>query len=602
MAILLLTLVSLSAARAQDGNVVYGEDAGASITTGDYHTFFGYHAGYGITSTHRNVYLGSQAGEATSLANDTILIGYRAGWQMSDGDDCVFIGTETGLYTTGDDNIFIGFQSGEEATTANENVFVGTDAGEEVTTAYDNVAVGYSAGRYIGIRSVAIGYYAGNGSSGVESVFNTSMGSNALRFAEGYHNTGLGAFAGYGCDVGYGNVFLGVYSGQNNDDAHFNTYIGALAGNYYNEYTSLDDSERNVAIGTLAAFYERLGNDNAIIGAASGICYFDETFLDESNWDMDLNSEEPNGTYTVAMDETDETQRRTILGAASVATGNDLVALGYGCSIDLTDSLESLVNTIVIGNTASAEHDDAFALGYGVTTRAANVMTLGNASLQRIDPHADATTALGSASYRFDTVVSAGYAITADTGAAAELLIDSDAATDSEDQWSLTADTGGDFKMASYAGSAWNDLFSLGADGNLVLANDLHLDSDARLKTDIQPLGDSLARIEKLQGHTYRWKSDKPRQHARHYGLIAQEVERVLPELVRTHPRSGLKTVNYLGMVPVLIGSMQELATEQSHHDKDVIAMAQENVRQLDELIKLQQEINALQNEHGYTH
>jgi hypothetical protein len=59
--------------------------------------------------------------------------------------------------------------------------------------------------------------------------------------------------------------------------------------------------------------------------------------------------------------------------------------------------------------------------------------------------------------------------------------------------------------------------------------------SDIRWKRDIAPLGDELNKVMKLQGVHYHWKADQYPQmgfdNSRHIGLIAQEVEKVFPEL-----------------------------------------------------------------------
>jgi hypothetical protein len=98
-----------------------------------------------------------------------------------------------------------------------------------------------------------------------------------------------------------------------------------------------------------------------------------------------------------------------------------------------------------------------------------------------------------------------------------------------------------------------------------VVANGVTLTSDARFKTNVQAITDALAIVRRLQGVSYDWNraafpergfSSRPQ-----IGVIAQEVEQVLPELVSTDAQ-GLKSVNYTGFIPVLIEGMKQQATQ----------------------------------------
>lgn len=80
--------------------------------------------------------------------------------------------------------------------------------------------------------------------------------------------------------------------------------------------------------------------------------------------------------------------------------------------------------------------------------------------------------------------------------------------------------------------------------------------SDRRLKKDID-IAPGLDQIRRLQGHSYRWIKDGRFDT----GLIAQEVEAEMPHLVRTN-RQGMKSVNYMGLVPILIEGSKDLYNE----------------------------------------
>jgi hypothetical protein len=78
--------------------------------------------------------------------------------------------------------------------------------------------------------------------------------------------------------------------------------------------------------------------------------------------------------------------------------------------------------------------------------------------------------------------------------------------------------------------------------------------SDRSLKDDIAPLSGSLEKVLKLQGVSFSWKESGKKS----VGLIAQDVEKVFPELVSTGKETGLKAVEYGNLVAPLIEAVKE--------------------------------------------
>jgi hypothetical protein len=89
-----------------------------------------------------------------------------------------------------------------------------------------------------------------------------------------------------------------------------------------------------------------------------------------------------------------------------------------------------------------------------------------------------------------------------------------------------------------------------------VRASAFYYSSDINLKTNIKPLENSLAKILQLQGFSFNWKENQEPS----IGLLAQEVEKVFPELVSG--KDGSKTVDYGKLVPVLIEAIKEQQRE----------------------------------------
>lgn len=94
-----------------------------------------------------------------------------------------------------------------------------------------------------------------------------------------------------------------------------------------------------------------------------------------------------------------------------------------------------------------------------------------------------------------------------------------------------------------------------------VTVNSLTEVSDVRLKTAIAPLQNGLASILALEAKTYQWRSNETAEESntanRAIGLIAQEVETVLPELV-TENEQGFKGIEYSKLTAVLVQAIKE--------------------------------------------
>ena len=89
----------------------------------------------------------------------------------------------------------------------------------------------------------------------------------------------------------------------------------------------------------------------------------------------------------------------------------------------------------------------------------------------------------------------------------------------------------------------------------IVTAVDFNSTSDQSLKTNINTVNNALDIVNELRGVSFDWKeTGKPS-----YGVIAQELEKVLPALVSD---TNIKSVNYNGIIGVLIESIKELSEE----------------------------------------
>jgi hypothetical protein len=120
-----------------------------------------------------------------------------------------------------------------------------------------------------------------------------------------------------------------------------------------------------------------------------------------------------------------------------------------------------------------------------------------------------------------------------------------------------------------------------------ILATGTITPSDIRYKQQIQNITNPIANLQKLNGVTYEfntaafpeWQFDNNLQ----YGLIAQEVEKVFPEMVKIiDTKKGYKGVDYVKLIPVLIEAVKE---QQKQIDKQNNKISNQQ-QQIDTLIK----------------
>ena len=95
---------------------------------------------------------------------------------------------------------------------------------------------------------------------------------------------------------------------------------------------------------------------------------------------------------------------------------------------------------------------------------------------------------------------------------------------------------------------------------NTVTATDFNSTSDIKLKENVLPIGDAILTLNLINPVSFDWKETGNRS----YGVIAQELEAVLPELVR-EKEDGIKTVAYTQLIAFLISAIQEQQKEIDH-------------------------------------
>jgi len=91
----------------------------------------------------------------------------------------------------------------------------------------------------------------------------------------------------------------------------------------------------------------------------------------------------------------------------------------------------------------------------------------------------------------------------------------------------------------------------------LLTSTDYNSSSDMTLKQDITPIVNPLDIISQLNGFGFTWVKSKEKA----YGLSAQEVEKVIPDVVRQRP-DGTKGINYMNLTAFLVEAIKDLKQE----------------------------------------
>lgn len=124
---------------------------------------------------------------------------------------------------------------------------------------------------------------------------------------------------------------------------------------------------------------------------------------------------------------------------------------------------------------------------------------------------------------------------------------------------------------------------ALHVNGNILSNGVITQSSDIHLKKSIEPLSNALSKILSLNGISFFWK-DKLKDADKQIGLLAQDVEKVFPELVQSNA-DGYKSVNYSGVIAPLIEAIKSL-------NNKINTLESELINEKNEIIYLKSIIN----------
>lgn len=405
--------------------------------------------------------------------------------------------------TNSGQSIFIGSSAGRvDDHTDNWNVFIGNGTGAYNTTGEENTAVGGGAFTW-----------------NVDGVKNTALGYMALLYNKGSWNTAVGNRSQMYTSTGKYNTSIGFEALKDNTSGEQNTAIGSFA------LHANQTGYSNIALGHSSAEANKEGTWNTAIG------------------DQALGSNQ-NGDANIAM------------GRAALFNleGDNNIAIGFEAANNQTSGS----NNIILGNHIGVP-----------SITGSNQMNIGNIIFAKnLD---DFGAYAGKGNLGIGTHASSSYKlrVRGDVQLEPENTTYNFIITDHLAEPTLVPST----NNFGFLGTAETRLYEEHISRLTVYSSFTNL-SDRKIKENIRPMDGALEKLLQLEGKTYDLKRDfvmgngelsleksavLEAERKDKIGFIAQEVEEIFPELVHHNAENDLKSVDYIGLIPVLVESVKTL-------------------------------------------
>ena len=417
----------------------------------------------------------------------------------------LFLGARAGSHNvagSGQLNTFSGYAAGLFNTTGSSNTFSGFQAGLFNTTGNDNAFYGYEAGinNTTGLYNTFSGYAAGGNNT--TASYNTFSGFSAGLANNGTYNAFFGYAAGLDNTSGGSDAFYGAFAGFNNTTACCNVFTGYKSG-YSNTTGGF-----NVFSGWKAGYSNTGGQYNVFDGYQAG--------------------------YSNALG-----QNNVFVGyqAGYNNTGDDM---GHGQSNAFFGYQAGYSNNSGTGNAFAG-----YQAGFSNTGGGGNAFFGGDAG--DMNTYGSGNTFIGSGAGQNNTVGNNNIYI-ADGGPFSGS--ESNTIRIASDRSVTAAYIGGIYGSTSSSGIP----VYVNSNGQLGTQT-----SSLRFKEQIADMGDSTGALMKLRPVTFLYKPEYSKgDRTLQYGLIAEEVAQVYPELVAYDKDGQPYTVRYQYLTPMLLNEAQK--------------------------------------------
>jgi hypothetical protein len=338
--------------------------------------------------------------------------------------------------------------------------------------------------------------------------------------AQADRNHFCGDYAGYYNTTGNWNTFCGDFAGYVNTTGSWNTFCGNFAGRFNTT------GNANSFFGFHAGLSNTTGYHNTFLGVHAG--NFNTTGIRNTFVGYDAGYSNTTGGYNTFLG-------KTAGYSNTIGMDNTFLGMNAGCY-----NTEGTANTF-LGREAGCYNTtgnyNTFLgrnAGYRNTTGSGNVFLGYNAGF-------------------YETGSDKLYI--ANGSASGDVLIY------------------GDFSSGKVGINTTSPYYELDVNGTI--CGTFCSGSDIRLKKDVKPIEKALDQIARLRGVTFHWK-DKKNDNGQQVGVIAQEVEKVFPQVVSTGG-SGYKSVAYSNLVAPLIEAVKELKTRNEKAIKAIKELKAEN-------------------------
>jgi hypothetical protein len=409
---------------------------------------------------------------------------------------------------------------------------------------------------------------------------NLFAGSTAGAVNTGGNNSFYGAFAGRLNTSGQSNAFFGANSGTENLTGIFNSFFGAFSG-------QLTTGSSNSFFGQRAGQMTEAGNNNTFLGASAG----DTNAAGSNNtiigFNADLATDSLSNAAAIGSQALVERSNSLVLGSISGvngATENTTVGIGTTkpfATLDLERQFIALTTTPILGLTTYGGEGGNFFGTPSIGTKAAGGTRAAPAAIQdnnslftiKVDGYTGSGFSNNGGQGRIVFSATEDWSTTAhgtemlffttpngSTSAATQMRIENNGNVGiGISSATRKLDVNGILRVGSTTGT-------IGCvedrDGTVIAGS---CSSDLRFKKNITSIGNLLHNFSKLRPVNFFWRSDEfADRHfgsRQSYGLIAQEVEKLFPELVSTDEQ-GYKVVNYSRLPLLTIQAVKELKQE----------------------------------------
>ncbi|MEM6810913.1 MAG: tail fiber domain-containing protein [Pseudomonadota bacterium] len=443
-------------------------------------------------------------------------------------------------------NMFLGEDGGTSITTGERNTTLGDGAGGAITEGQRNTIIGDAAGAVMttAVNNTLVGQLAGNATTGDNNTFigqdsgganttgfqNTFLGSKAGRdHTTGSVNTFIGNDAGRAFITGTSNTFVGEGSGINSTGGDGNTFVGRLSGN-------LSTGDLNVFLGNRAGETTTTGSRNIIIGNAAQTS--SATASDELNIGNTIFGNLVNNQIGInTNDFTDATAKLAVVG-------------------------DNFTGFLIANHNNSANNEPEMRFRRSRGTEASPTAVSDDDNIGEINFNV-----FNGTQYERAGVIAAVVTDTNATGSGNHPAASFNFMTRGPTQTGTNLVTDSIMYLEHTREVGINNTspnVELDVNGDIEYTGTITDVSDRRLKENIETINSTvmLDRLMKIQGRSFQM-IDRKNDDDMEYGVIAQEIEEIFPELVRTDDSEDqFKSVNYTGLIAPIVEGMKELYSQ----------------------------------------